>query len=82
MRRAEQPGTMFHKGPNETRAELSKPIAEVLEKRKGEISADSDEKKAAIRKKLEQNKADILVAAERKRNEIQAQMKRDAQQKP
>jgi hypothetical protein len=82
MRRAEKPGTVFHKNPNETQGELSKPLAEVLEKRKGEINADNDQKKTAIHKKLEQNKADILVAAERKRNEIQAQMKQDAEPKP
>jgi hypothetical protein len=82
MRRADKPGMVFHKGPNDTRGELSKPVADVLEKRKGEINADNDEKKAAIRKKLEQNKADILVAAERRRNEIQAQMKQDPEPKP
>jgi hypothetical protein len=82
MRRADPPGTVFHKGPNDTQAELSKPAMEVLERRKGEINASNDDKKTAIRKKLEQNKADILVAAERKRNSIQAQLKQDAEQKP
>lgn len=47
-----------------------------------EISKTELEKKAVIRKRLEQNKADILVAAERKRNEIHAQLKDDAEHKP
>jgi Skp family chaperone for outer membrane proteins len=48
---------------------------EVFERRNTEIAQSADEKKAAIRKRLEQNKSDILVAAERKRTAVQESLK-------
>jgi len=47
--------------------------------RRAEIEKAMADRKVAIRQKLEQNKADILVAAERKRNEVQASLKAEEQ---
>jgi hypothetical protein len=48
-----------------------------LDARRAEIEKAMADKKVSIREKLEQNKADILVAAERKRNEVQASVKEE-----
>ena len=53
-----------------------------LDARRAEIDKAMADKKVSIRQKLEQNKADILVAAERKRNEVQASIKDEAEAKP
>jgi hypothetical protein len=53
-----------------------------LDARKAEIEKAMADKKVTIRQKLEQNKADILVAAERKRNEVQASVKDEPAQAP
>ena len=58
------------------------PKDEVLERRNTEINQSTEEKKAAIRKQLEQNKSDILVAAERKRTEVQESLKDQPEKKP
>jgi colicin import membrane protein len=55
---------------------------DVFERRTTEIKSSEDEKKAAIRKKLEQNKSDILVAAERKRSAVQESLKDQPEKKP
>lgn len=48
---------------------------EVWKRRNTEIDQSEEAKKAAIRKQLEQNKSDILVAAERKRTAVQESLK-------
>ena len=53
-----------------------------LDRKRAEIEQTAADKKLTIRRKLEQNKSDILVAAERKRNEVQATMKDEAEAKP
>lgn len=53
-----------------------------FERRRAEIEQTTADKKLTIRRKLEQNKSDILVAAQRKRNEVQASMKDEAEAKP
>jgi hypothetical protein len=53
-----------------------------LDARRAEIEKAMADKKVSIRQKLEQNKADILVAAERKRNEVQASVKEEPAQSP
>jgi colicin import membrane protein len=47
-----------------------------------EIDQNTVEKKIEIRKRLSQNKADILIAAERKRNEVREALKKEASEKP
>ena len=57
-------------------------VDEAVKKRDGEIDAHVVLRKTEIRKKLDRTKADILVAAERKRNEVNAQIKEDAAKQP
>jgi hypothetical protein len=55
---------------------------DIYERRKTEIDQSAGEKKAQIRKQLEQNKSDILVAAERKRTEVQESIKDTPEKAP
>jgi hypothetical protein len=54
----------------------------VFQRRKTEINQSNEDKKAEIRKRLEKNKSDILVAAERKRTEVQESLKEQPEKKP
>lgn len=82
--RRDDPGRMILHKPSAS-SDVSTDLSEAdgqLTHQNDTISRDADGKKRVIRKKLEQNKADILVAAERKRNEVRAALKEDAKQKP
>lgn len=57
-------------------------VDEAVKRRDGEIDSHVLVRKTEIRKKLDRTKADILVAAERKRNEVNAQLKEDAAKHP
>jgi hypothetical protein len=75
--------TPLHKDPDRALPSGMEPRDQrALATKNDAITRAEAEKKAAIRKRLEQNKADILVAAEKKRNEVHAAIKADAEQKP
>lgn len=78
-----QTATFIHKdGAAQPAATGGSDLEGALQRRNGEIDQSVVLRKQEIRKKLDRTKADILVAAERKRNEVQAQQKEDAAKQP
>jgi hypothetical protein len=53
-------------------------LKQALERQQSQIDKDNAEKKSKIKKALGRTKADILVAAQRKRNEVHASLKEAA----
>jgi hypothetical protein len=77
-----QTATFIHNGGEAQPAAGGSDLEGALQRRNGEIDQTVVLRKQEIRKKLDRTKADILVAAERKRNEVQVQMKEDAAKQP
>ena len=77
-----QSGTFIHNGGDAQATQAQPDVEGALHRRNGEIDETVVMRKTEIRKKLDRTKADILIAAERKRNEVHAQLKEDAAKQP
>jgi hypothetical protein len=80
--RRKQTSTFIHKSGDAEAAPADNDLEGAIRRRNGEIDQTVVVRKTEIRKKLDRTKADILVAAERKRSEVQAQLKEDATKQP